>query len=255
MTDPVVAITLDVDWAPDACIDDVASTLLDAGVRATWFITHWSPAIARLQAHPEQFELGWHPNFFAGSTHGASEAEVLAHCATWLPNARAVRTHGLLQSTRLLDLMRRTTPLRVDVSLLLRHQPHLAPHRLPLPSGEIIRLPFWWEDDVEMVAKTPLWALATAFRDGVPGWRVLNFHPIHVALDAASMHPYEALKRRVPSLQEATADDLRDARGEAGEAGNPRQGGAGQAFREAVMWLRERGGGATVSQLVAPLLD
>lgn len=45
ISDPL--ITIDVDWAPDFAIDPVANALLDAGVSATWFITHASPAIVR----------------------------------------------------------------------------------------------------------------------------------------------------------------------------------------------------------------
>jgi hypothetical protein len=248
-TEPLVAITIDVDWAPDACIDAVASLLLDAGVNATWFLTHDSPAVSRLRQHAPHFELAWHPNFFPGSTHGASEHEVLAYCGRLAPEATVMRTHGLLQSTRLLDTLRRTTGIRTDVSLLLRHQPSLTPHLLPLPSGALLRVPFWWEDDIEMHARDPLWHLAQAFHDGAPGWRVLNFHPIHVMLEAHSMVPYESLKQRFPVLAAATGDDV------AAMASDDKTVGAGRAFRDAVAWLAARGGGETISTLAAPLLE
>ncbi|HET7110393.1 MAG TPA: hypothetical protein VFI41_05940, partial [Gemmatimonadales bacterium] len=35
-----VGFTLDVDWAPDCVIDHVAEELRQAGVPATWFVTH-----------------------------------------------------------------------------------------------------------------------------------------------------------------------------------------------------------------------
>ncbi len=43
-----VVLTVDVDWAPDFTIDFVAEQLIAHKVQATWFVTHWSPAIARL---------------------------------------------------------------------------------------------------------------------------------------------------------------------------------------------------------------
>jgi peptidoglycan/xylan/chitin deacetylase (PgdA/CDA1 family) len=65
-----VCVTLDVDWASDAMIDQTARILLEHEVPATWFITHASAAVDRLRDHPELFELGIHPNFLPGSTHG-----------------------------------------------------------------------------------------------------------------------------------------------------------------------------------------
>ncbi len=245
-----VAITLDVDWAPDFVIDQAAEALVAAGVRATWFITHDSPAVQRLREHAGLFELGWHPNFFPGSTHGATEPEVLAHCERLVPVARVVRMHGLLQSTRLLELLRRTTSVRIDVSMLLRGHAHLAVHELPLAAGSMLRVPFWWEDDVEMCAADPRWSLGRSLADGMPGLRVLNFHPIHIALDAESLAPYERLKARVSSLMHATAHDVHATRDEFACGGTTPTGTA-RAFAEAIAWLRARGGGQTISQLVA----
>ena len=237
-----VAITLDTDWAPECCIDDVASMLIASQVRATWFVTHDSPAIDRLRNHPELFELGLHPNFFPGSSHGATEAAVLAHCARLVPDATAIRMHGLLQSSRLLTTIRAETGVRVDASLLLRLHPGLEPSSLPLSSGPLIRVPFWWEDDLEMLAPVPAWSLLPRFDAGVAGLKVLNFHPVHVAMDAATMEGYERLKARVTDLSQASAADVANA-----SRGAVR--GAGSAFREAVQWLSARGGGATISEL------
>ena len=97
MTVPSLAITLDIDWAPDHVIDRIAAQLIDARVRATWFVTHQSPAIDRLRARPDLFELGIHPNFLNQSTHGETPAEVLAHCMALVPDARSMRTHSLVQ--------------------------------------------------------------------------------------------------------------------------------------------------------------
>src|SRR4028119_935918 len=94
---PRVAITLDVDWAPDFVIDSVAETLRRARVKCTWFVTHPSPAVDRLRRHPELFELGVHPNFLPGSTQGATAADVLNYCRRLVPDARSMRTHSLVQ--------------------------------------------------------------------------------------------------------------------------------------------------------------
>ena len=82
-----LAITLDIDWAPDFMIERVAGALLSKGVKATWFVTHRSLAIDRLRHHPELFELGIHPNFAAGSSHGDTPEAVLGHVIDLVPDA------------------------------------------------------------------------------------------------------------------------------------------------------------------------
>ena len=83
----MIAITLDVDWAPDHAIDAVAGHLIERDVRATWFVTHASPAIDRLRDRPDLFELGIHPNFAPGSTQGETPDAVLDHCMAIVPEA------------------------------------------------------------------------------------------------------------------------------------------------------------------------
>jgi len=82
-----IAITLDVDWAPDFVIEDVAELLINSSVRATWFVTHASSAIDDLRKRPDLFELGIHPNFLPGSTQGADVDSVLNHCMSLVPDA------------------------------------------------------------------------------------------------------------------------------------------------------------------------
>lgn len=72
-------ITLDVDWAPDYMVDYVASILISHRVKATWFVTHESLSVWRLRKRNDLFELGVHPNFLTGSTHGNNSLDVLNH--------------------------------------------------------------------------------------------------------------------------------------------------------------------------------
>src|SRR5688572_22770431 len=57
-----IFLTIDIDWASDEVIADTAALVEEAGVAATWFVTHDTPQIGRLRANP-LFELGIHPNF------------------------------------------------------------------------------------------------------------------------------------------------------------------------------------------------
>src|SRR5262245_52214399 len=114
-------LTLDVDWAPDFIINFVSTILIQNKIRATWFITHNSPSIEKLRAYPDLFELGIHPNFLRGSTHGTTEVDVLMHCMKLVPGATSLRTHGLFQSTGLLAQVVELTSINTDCSLFLPH--------------------------------------------------------------------------------------------------------------------------------------
>ncbi len=190
-------LTLDIDWAPDCVIDHVARMLVSNRVKATWFVTHRSEAVERLQEQSHLFELGVHPNMLPGSTHGASEDEVLTHVKNLVPAATCMRTHGLYQTTNWLVKACRDYGIRFDVSLFLPRARHLRPHRVRWQGVSLWRIPYFWEDDSEMFEDEPIWSAADRRLD-VPGLRVFDFHPVHVALNTSQFAAYERLKRIRP---------------------------------------------------------
>lgn len=189
-------ITLDVDWAPDFVIDDVANMLIAAGTRAVWFITHDSPAVRRLRERPDLFEIGIHPNFLPGSTHGSSETEVLAHCMAMVPEARLIRMHGLVQTSNLLYRIVSETQIEADVSLFLPHAGNTAPVMYYWEGGKsLLRIPYVWEDDFEMVRPNSVWDLTDMIKSSA-GLVVVNFHPIHIYLNSRELGPYRSVRAR-----------------------------------------------------------
>jgi hypothetical protein len=174
-----LVITIDVDWATDAQIDAVAERLAAAGVPATWFITHASPALERLRAHPA-FELGIHPNYRPDSTQGSTPAEVLDHVIELVPDAVSARSHAVVQSARLLHLLVERTPVRIDSSTFLPGMPHVRPVPQITPHGTLVRVPYVWGDDYQ-----PVWSLPTDWDELLarPGLQVVDFHPQHVTRD------------------------------------------------------------------------
>ena len=240
--EPELCVTLDIDWAPDFAIDDAAARLEAHGVRATWFVTHRSPAVDRLRERPDCFELGLHPNFLPGSTHGDTPRQVLAHCLALVPGARAMRSHGLVQSTALLDTIIRETPLEVEATPLLPRTPHLRPFLYPWAGRELVRVPSCFEDDLEMERAAPDFGLASLLALG-PGLVVLIFHPIHLALNSASMVPYRRVQALAASLQSLRRD-------QAAPEVNPGRG-ARSLFEEALAHLAARGGGRRISDVAA----
>ena len=202
-----VGLTFDTDWAPDFAIDWVANLLERESVPATWFITHSSPAIARLHTRPDLFELGIHPNLLPNSTHGSNPSQVFAHCLALVPQATSMRTHGLYQTSNLLFQTLRETPITTDVSLFLGHNAGLSPTEFYGAGKCLLRIPYYWEDDLEMERPSPCWS-ATPMLAKSAGLRIFDFHPIHVYLNSSDMRAYNALKALGQPLHTLTAPAL-----------------------------------------------
>ncbi len=242
----MLVLSFDIDWAPDFVIDAIAEKLVAHSVKATWFVTHASPAVSRLAARPDLFELGIHPNFLPGSDHGCTPAEALAFVTGLVPNAVSVRTHALVQSGPILDAILTHTSVTVDSSLFLPRMPAIR----PVPywrrgTRTIWRVPFFWSDLAEAELDVPDWTLASLLEGG-PGLKVLDFHPIHVYLNSTDGESYAGLKREVARLAEAAPDVVRRYRHDGA--------GAGTLFSAVVDHLASEGHSVRLCEL-APSTD
>lgn len=198
-----IAITFDIDWAPDWMIDWIAAILIEKGVNATWFVTHPSPAIERLKRRSDLFELGIHPNFLPGSTQGNTPEEVLDYCLSIVPDAISVRTHALMQSSHLLSLMIQKG-LLIDVSILLPDAPFIQPVLTYAIDGVLCRIPFFWEDDHEFQKKNPSWTSSNSVAK-TDGLKIYNFHPVHIYLNSSDGKAYDEFKHYLKRRRFATA--------------------------------------------------
>ncbi|MBF0623664.1 MAG: hypothetical protein HQL82_02535 [Magnetococcales bacterium] len=170
-------------------VRDCLELCLEAGVPATFFATHDSPVLDEIRAQ-SRFELGIHPNFQTGSTHGADFAQVMATCMALVPEARCMRTHGLFQSVPLFKWLGDHYPqIAFDVSLFIPGQTGLRPlmHYYGMGNQKIMRLPFTWEDDICFYDPHWDWGRVPA---PVPGMAIYNYHPVHVALNTPSADHY-----------------------------------------------------------------
>lgn len=187
-----IAITFDIDWAPDWAVARCAALCRAHGVPATFFVTHPSPVLADLRR--DGFELGLHPNLLPNSSHGVTAEDVLDHCLELVPEARSLRTHALVQSSPFFALIADRYPsIDTDVSLLLPLHPGLKPVDIHMGESNrrITRLPYFWEDDV--AAADPAWNWFAPPPAG-EGLQIYDFHPIHIALNTGRMDHYRALK-------------------------------------------------------------
>ena len=194
-----LAIILDIDWAPDFIIDETASLLIQYGIKATWFITHASPAIERLKSHPELFELGIHPNFLANSTQGKTQKEIIGYCISIIPQAVSMRTHAYFQSSQIFSEISKSTTIDNDVSIFMPSTPDLRPSKHYINGRYLNRLPVFWEDDNAMKIPRRQWSFSNEYLLQ-PGMKIFAFHPIHIYLNVSSFSIYEALKSHYPDI-------------------------------------------------------
>jgi hypothetical protein len=202
---PVFCLTSDVDWASDTCIRDLATVAGDVGVVPTFFATHRSEALDELAA-AGRAQIGVHPNFLPGSTHGTTVDEVTEHVLALYPDARAFRSHCFVDSTQIVRTMR-DRGIVYDSNLCLFLQQDLV----PLQHGAgTIRLPVFWEDDCHWDLTGADWDLERhidAFF--TPGLKILNVHPFTFAANVPDEAFYVRVKQRSATLTPAECTELR----------------------------------------------
>ncbi len=212
----VLAITFDIDWAPDWCIALCWDLCRQAGAKSTFFVTHQSDILADM-ARDRDVELGIHPNLLPGSTQGQRLSDCFDFFDAFMGDYRTMRTHGLYQSSPLMAEVADSGRIRSDVSLYLPWQEGLRPSRYYYSHNQaqgLVRLPYYFEDDA--VAFEPDWSWSRVPRHRDPqSLYIYDFHPIHVGLNMQDMGQYAALKQSLNGpLSEASPAQVAAAGGQ-----------------------------------------
>ena len=113
-------LTFDIDWAEDKMMEPILEELLKRRMKSTWFVTHDTPLLQVFRKHSDLVDLGIHPNFLEGTTHGESEEEILQHVLALVPEARVIRTHNVFQSGPLLSKIANLKSIQLDSSIFYR---------------------------------------------------------------------------------------------------------------------------------------
>lgn len=201
------ALTFDIDWAPDSVINQVRQQLSTRGHRATFLVTHDSDILTDLRS--DGHELGIHPNFAPGSTQGKSTLDIIENLLHIVPDARVMRTHGLVQSSRLfIEIATAFPQLELDLSLFTYRSQYcemtsfyFSPDHAPLQ-----RLNYNWEDDIAFV--DPLFDPSKFMPWGLD--HLFDFHPLHIVLNSSDGSEYQQLKKHLGewSLIRAKQDEI-----------------------------------------------
>lgn len=194
-----ILVTLDIDWAVDLVLEDAIDLVESLDLRATWYVTHDTPLLARLRAS-DRHELGIHPNFnplLFRNDHqfGSTPNEIVSRLLEIVPAARSVRSHSMTQSSWLLALFRERG-LTHDTNTYMPAVSEVALRPWTDWNG-LIRVPYFWEDDLH-AAESPHWR--PEIYVSRPGLRVFDFHPIHLFLNTPAPDLYGAAR---PHLHDA----------------------------------------------------
>lgn len=202
---PIYAVTGDVDWASEPCIEDMIGTLTSFDVKPTLFLTHRSEAIAQHLALGK-IEVGVHPNFLPGSSHGTDISSVIDHVLSIAPGSKCFRSHCFMDGTPIMLAMRQRGILYDSNSCEFLQSP-LNP--VQHWSG-VLRFPVFWEDDIN-------WRVGRGwdFNDlkasfDRPGLKIINVHPFNFALNIATQAEYDDLKHHAPNLTRDVMLELRN---------------------------------------------
>lgn len=174
----MIAITIDVEWAPDPVLADTLELLNEYDVAATLFSTHDDGVEAA--GH----ERALHPNF-EGDLNAASAVDDLLDV---YPGAIGYRSHRLAISSPLRATLAEKG-LRYESNYMTYLVPDLSPFRMP---AGITQFPVYWMDDVWFRSEQAVPDVASLVAG--EGLRVFDFHPPHVYYNTPSLEYYETHK-------------------------------------------------------------
>ncbi len=202
--EPIFVFTTDIDWASEHCIQKLLGDMKALGVVPTAFATHESQALAAAESAGD-VNIGVHPNFLPGSTHGKTREAVISHIFELFPNARCFRSHAMVDDSHISMAMKERDIL-YDSNLCLYLQSGLVPlhHWTGIP-----RFPMFWADDIH-------WRRNGEFRLQrykdlffSPGLKIIGVHPFMYTLNLSDHDTYTNMKPKYRTLTDTEADELR----------------------------------------------
>jgi len=192
-TEPVYCVTTDIDWASEDAIEHQQEIFDAFDVEATYFVTHDSALAAGLH-EAGRVQLGVHPNFLPGSSHGDSVEEIVRTVMSFAPDARCFRSHRYYDASPATEALVEAG-IVYDSNLMTNLQPNI--HPITHESG-LLRFPCFYEDGTHNKWQRP-WEyqlFAEVFRQ--PGIKILSVHPLVTAFNCTSSANWAELKTRFP---------------------------------------------------------
>ncbi|MGE5473050.1 MAG: hypothetical protein ACM3UU_02380 [Ignavibacteriales bacterium] len=206
-----IYLTFDLDWACDDILNYFLDLLESEKVAATIFVTHNTPVLQRIKGN-KLIEIGIHPNIEKAfeSNNPKSIDDIIHSLKEYLPEAVSIRSHSLMQSTRLLNIFY-NNGFTHDLNTFIPSYSNMELKAFKHPNG-IIKVPFFWEDDLFCIAIKNGYEKNWDVNRFVEykGIKVFNFHPIHIFLNTEDLGRYESCReyhRNVNKLKEFSLNE------------------------------------------------
>lgn len=204
MHKPYFCLSSDLDWASEYALADFMDILKQYNIKPTIFATHQSKLLTEYDNNG-QVEIGLHPNYLPGSTHGEDIAGVTQHITTLFPKAKAYRSHHFFNCAGVeFEMMKHHVYFDSNINLYL--QPNIVPLRR---FSGISSFPVFWEDDVHWLNQGQ-WSFDHYINHFLTsGLKILNLHPFFVAANIPTQEYYQEIKGQ---LRHLSADNINQIR-------------------------------------------
>ncbi|HET7230034.1 MAG TPA: hypothetical protein VFJ16_08540 [Longimicrobium sp.] len=184
-----LAVTIDLDWACEAAIEETLDAFRELRVPVTVFATHHSP---RVEAALDELEVGVHPYFAPDSSHGATIDDVVSHVLGLPHNLAAFRCHRFASCNGSREALARAGfRISSNVCTDLEVLPPFADRY------GCLEVPIFMEDGGFLFRGHPL-AIRGSLARGLeqPGMKVIVVHPMHFALNTPHFDYMATIKQR-----------------------------------------------------------
>lgn len=181
---PIFCFASDMDWNHDVCVRDALDIYKKYHVKLNVFATHKTEVFSDY----DNLQIGVHPNFLPGSTHGDSIPKVIDHVFDLFPEAETYRSHSYYDSQVMTEIMSKRG-IKYDANFCAYLQDNLQP--LQHCHGSI-RFPSFFDDNIHWAHEGSWDFEALRAHFFTPGLKIINLHPYPIALNIPNSAYYQA---------------------------------------------------------------
>ena len=193
-----IALSMDVDWAPDFVLQEILPWFLSHGLPLTIFATHPSQYLKKFAAENYAgIELGIHPNFSQ-----KFDVDKIDFLLAYYGQVSGSRSHRNIAGRNVSDLLRAHN-ISYDSSYILWRTPFT---QVSETYNGILNIPYVWEDGYHLETSTPLEDQFLPL--DTPGLKVLNFHPVLLYLNCTDDDQRKKAVRGIKDLTMVTKEYL-----------------------------------------------
>lgn len=179
-----VAITIDIEWAPDALIENCLDMLNESKIKATFFATHDH------ETDLSRHEIAIHPNMLLNTWKEEVKKLIKSY-----PDAKGARFHSLWISAKIYEYLG-DCGIEYSSNYYMYNQANICPF---MSFNYIVEIPIFFMDNLHIIfhensAKRDLFSISKLNLKS-PGIKVFDFHPIHLYLNTENLGRYEKAKK------------------------------------------------------------